>query len=100
MALAIETIYSIRADGTGLRRLRKPRRAYNLDISPNGRVLVFANFDDFTGRVWKARIAGRGVRSVSRNGGGYPAFSPGGRRIAYSNPFPADVVRLFRAIRG
>lgn len=83
--IRVETIYSIRTDGTGLRRLRKPRRAYNLDISPNGRNLAFGNTDDFTGRVWKAPIAGRGVRSVSRNGGGFPAFSPGGRKIAYSN---------------
>ncbi|HEV2790953.1 MAG TPA: hypothetical protein VGV69_06605 [Solirubrobacterales bacterium] len=57
-----EGLYSIRIDGTGLRAIKRGARPRNFDISPDGQNFVFGSATEI-----------------------YPAYSPAGSKIAYTN---------------
>jgi Tol biopolymer transport system component len=83
-------IYVMRADGTGVRPLRRglvASRAFELDWSPDGRRLAFGTFPD--GAIWVMGADGTGLTRVVAPGGTWgsaysPTWSPDGRRLAYS----------------
>jgi Tol biopolymer transport system component len=83
---SIPGIYSIRTDGTGLRLLAEPQRAGDLATAPNGRELALTGSWPKRKRsgIWVLRLPGGGSRLVAENES-HPAFSPGGKKIAYTN---------------
>ena len=79
-------IWSVRAQGGGLRRLTF--RGRNPDWSPDGRRLIF----DRARRMYTVSRAGRGLRRLAGTGI-YPAWSPSGRRIAFRRKFDIYTAR-------
>ncbi|HWT91206.1 MAG TPA: hypothetical protein VN179_08830 [Solirubrobacterales bacterium] len=82
-------VYSMRRDGTDVRRLvaREPG-TFIRAVSPNGRLLIFASAG--TRGLWKKPLVAEGRRSTrarrfTKTGGGasYMVFSSDGRRVAY-----------------
>jgi Tol biopolymer transport system component len=78
-------IYTIKPDGTGLRRLT-PRKgeALNPDWSPNGRRIAF-NFNECRVAIMHADGSDRRVLPSKTPGGceGDPSFTPDGSRLVY-----------------
>lgn len=88
-AAPTDGLYSIRIDGTGLRRIGGLLSASSFDISPDGRYLVYDVLGKVTEnsvetRVWRKQLSGGGRRLVSADASS-PTYSPDGRKIAYSN---------------
>ncbi len=79
-------IWSVRADGTGLRRLA--RRGRHPDWSPGGTRLVFER----ERRLYTVSRTGRDLRRLAGTGI-YPAWSPSGRRIAFRRKFDIYTAR-------
>jgi Tol biopolymer transport system component len=84
----LNDIYTIRPDGTGLRRLTY-QRGEQAEWSPDGKSLAFTRvFRHPEGRfVYEiAVISRRGgpVRRLTHRGGQFPAWSPDGRKIAFA----------------
>ncbi|HET8815588.1 MAG TPA: hypothetical protein VFM51_11635 [Solirubrobacterales bacterium] len=85
-----EGLYSIRIDGGGLRFLGDLGQAgSNFDISPSGRFLLFSvlgkvTMDSVESEARTRPIDGGKSRLVSKNAQ-FSTYSPGGRKIAYSN---------------
>jgi Tol biopolymer transport system component len=82
-------LFSIRIDGSGLRRIGSASRGENFDVSPDGRRLVFSVLGSVTpehleSKVWTKKLGGGGLKLVTRNAS-YPSYSPGGQQIVYSN---------------
>lgn len=82
-------LYSIRTDGSRLRKLGDLQGPRDLDISPDGRSLAFDMPGGNSGGlpeydVWTKRLAGGKPKRVSR-GGWFPTYSPAGDTIAYAN---------------
>jgi len=83
-------LFSIRANGSGLRRLAVNRSGSDEDPawSPDGRRIAFARSldDGRTFRIWLVGVDGRGLRPVSPRGGRFamaPTWSHDGSRIAF-----------------
>ena len=83
------TLYSVNADGTGLRRLfswktlfRIGRWAFQPALSPNGRQVAFRVGYEPGTAIELANLDGSGVHLL--NGGENPTWSPDGTHIAYS----------------
>jgi Tol biopolymer transport system component len=75
-------LFSVRPDGTGLRRLAT--RGDDASVSPNGRLIAF----DRPGRrgrrnVWLMRADGSDQRMLAINGAN-PCFSPDGRQLGFT----------------
>jgi Tol biopolymer transport system component len=81
-------LYSIRTDGTGLRLLGTVQGASDLDISPNGHRLAFGADGPgpqlFNWAVWTRGLLNGKPHLVTGNAA-YPAYSPAGGKIVYSN---------------
>lgn len=80
---------SMRLDGRGVRTLGHKRVASDLDISPNGRLLALNAVRELPhGQLsygsWTWPLSGGQLRPLASSGS-HPAFSPGGRKIVYSN---------------
>ena len=79
-------VYSIRPDGTGLRRLTR-NVAFDGDahLSRDGDWIVFGSDRNANADVYLMRSDGNGVRRVTRDPSfdAQPVFSPGGRSIAF-----------------
>src|SRR4051794_16429585 len=79
-------IYSIRSDGSGLRRLTHLRgAAVHPDWSPSGRRIAFAlERKDGSSHVMVMRADGRNLRDLTRSGfETQPAFTPDGRHLVF-----------------
>ncbi|MFN8161757.1 MAG: hypothetical protein U0R52_12025 [Solirubrobacterales bacterium] len=86
-----DRLFVMRRDGSHLRLVRKfiDLDVQSLEISPNGRRLVFSKMDrvfDSTQFVYTVRVNGRGLRRLTRSraAGTDPQFSPNGRRVVYT----------------
>ena len=81
-------IYVMRADGTGVRPLRRgpaASQAVQLDWSPHGSTLAFES----RGAIWVVGADGKGLTRLVARGGAWgsahsPTWSPDGRRLAFS----------------
>jgi dipeptidyl aminopeptidase/acylaminoacyl peptidase len=77
------TLYVIRPDGAGRRRILDSRSVGSVDWSPNGRRLVIGyTAHDGWQRVATIRSDGRGFRRLTN--GLLPAYSPDGRQIVFT----------------
>ncbi len=90
----VEHIFSVRRDGSGLRRLTSGRFSdRNPVMSPNGRIIAFerAGIVGVEPHVYTMRANGTGVRDATPRLGGWtaePDFSPSGNRIALVRGYP------------
>ncbi len=97
-------IWVMRADGTGRRRVTRSRRGndFDPDFSPSGRKIVFRTSrgryaPDTRGigleGIFVVDVHSRRERQIQpRTGGLFPAWSPDGRKIAFSGLPPGDGV--------
>jgi Tol biopolymer transport system component len=84
-----EELYSVGIDGNGPQAMRTTPHAKDFDISPNGSRLAFDLLGEVSEQqvestIWTQRLEGSGRSLVSENAQ-FPAYSPDGHRIAYSN---------------
>ena len=85
-------IYTIKPDGSGLRRLSRPGLVADSPAwSPDGRQLAFRLYGKGQGQnndLYLMRADGSGVRRLTNDpdSDGYASWSPDGRRIAYDQP--------------
>jgi Tol biopolymer transport system component len=80
-----EDILVMRADGTGLHRLRRIEEPQGLNLgpvwSPDGKRIAFAS-----GAIYTISADGRGLRRLPHSApDAEPSWSPDGRRIAFTN---------------
>lgn len=78
-------VWTIRADGTGARRLLS--RATAPAWSPDGKLIAFVSDRSGDEELYVARADGTGIRRVTRSPGHdlSPAWSTDGKRLAYSH---------------
>ena len=87
---APRALYTINADGSGLRRLTVDGFAARWPSwSPDGRRIVFEHESD----LYVVGAGGGGLRRLVA-GGSYPAWGPGGARIAFSRETPLGNDRI------
>ena len=89
--------YTVRRDGTGVRRLTTTGDVFSARWSPNGRKIVFErNRVERGTQLWMMRARGGHKRLLlsGLDGGRFPAWAPGGRRIV----FAADAARSTRQL--
>jgi TolB protein len=83
----IQAVWTMRADGSHLRRLTPPiLEGFWPDFSPNGRRVVFSdNFNRPTSNIWTVRASGGRLRQLTHfrtgPGLGFSSYSPSGTRI-------------------
>jgi Tol biopolymer transport system component len=81
-------IFTVRADGSGRRRLTPPQSVHEPDWSPDGRRLAYKrNHGINPTTLHVMRADGSGRRTVVRDGSWVhdPTWSPDGRRLAYTD---------------
>jgi len=79
-----QDVWSINADGTGLRRLtRSPWPEFDPSWSPDGRFIVYRSEPHDYPELWVMNADGTGHHRLTRDGG-FPTWSPDGSMIAYA----------------
>lgn len=95
---AVADLYSIRPDGTGLRRLTRTQDSFDPDLSRDGRLVVFASHRTHgpgATELFVMRPDGTGLRRLTRNAHSRraftidfdPAFSIDGRTVVFARTF-------------
>jgi len=80
-------IYTIEADGSGVRRLTHGGgQEMGVSFSPDGRRILFYREGGGGSAIYSVRTGGGGLRRISHGSGYYtdPVYSPNGRLIAFS----------------
>jgi Tol biopolymer transport system component len=86
-----EDIYTVRPDGTDLRRITR-RGGTEPSWSPDGSRLAFAR----NGGIWVVDADGGQPRRVIRRAANQPVWSPDGKRIAFVSAFTnPEVWRIY-----
>jgi Tol biopolymer transport system component len=95
-------LYSIRLDGSGLRKLTHFTRetfASEPEYSPDGRLIAFMKFPPGGSKsaLFVMRASGGGVHRVTRQwlDAGHPSWSPDGSRIVFNDKFTQAVGDVF-----
>jgi Tol biopolymer transport system component len=79
-----QDVWSVNADGTGLRRLtRSPWPEFDPSWSPDGRFIAYRSEPHEHPQLWVMNADGSGQRRLTRDGG-FPDWSPDGSMIAYA----------------
>ena len=76
-------LFTVRPDGTDLRRITTPGGATNPDWSPDGRMIAFGLEKATTAGVAVMNANGKQLRTLTPTGfQGQPSFSPDGQKLA------------------
>jgi TolB protein len=79
-----QDVWSINADGTGLRRLtRSPWPEFDPSWSPDGRFIAYRSEPKEHPELWVMNADGSGQHRLTRDGG-FPDWSPDGSMLAYA----------------
>ena len=74
-----DDVWSINADGTGLRRLTRARwHEFQPSWSPDGRFIAYRSEPNGSPELWIMNADGSGQHRLTRDGG-FPAWSPASR---------------------
>jgi Tol biopolymer transport system component len=93
-------IWTIRTDGSGLRRLVRGEELFDPEYAPNGKRIVFAA--PFRGKrgIWTMRRNGSRLRRLTNEKSDFaPDYSPDGRNIVFTRgaDFLSTPIRVMRA---
>jgi TolB protein len=90
-------IYTVKRDGTGLKRITN-YNTYTAEgvLSPDGKRMVFTSLKDGDLDIYTMNIDGTDVRQLTHQAGydGGPWWSPDGKKIAYRAYHPTDPAEL------
>ena len=79
-----QDVWSINADGAGLRRLtHSPWHEFDPSLSPDGRFVAYRSEPNDYPELWVMNADGSGQHRLTRDGG-FPDWSPDGSMIAYA----------------
>ena len=89
-------VYTMAADGTDVRRVTvEPSAEYGATWSPDATRLAFTSDRDGRSEIYVAQTDGSDVGRLTTSGGGDPAWSPDGSRIAFGSRAADDGVEVY-----
>jgi Tol biopolymer transport system component len=81
-----DALFSVRVDGSGLRRITPPIESdiYGPSWSPDGRTIAFTVYDNGQESIWTVGANGSRLRKIAEKAR-MPGWSPDGRRIIFTD---------------
>lgn len=88
-----EDVYRLNADGSGLVNLtRSPGRYQSLDVTPDGRTIIFHNESDC--QIWTMALDGTNQKPMGASCARLPRVSPNGGLVAYESGNTIRVMKI------